>query len=324
MKRSHTGVKRPNGAKSKATDDEEVSTEEKLAILASLFIESDTDTLLEALLAENGDVEAASRSLRKTSRSSDSNSPHKKPLKVQGYQSSLATFTGSHIATPSSPRKFTKKGRTLHLYAPEDVASHTPCSIIHNFLERDLADELLREMLHEAPTYGRDKFMLFDNTVESPHTICFYVDDLDDAEKQKAQYVYNGSNIRDVRKTLPCMRKVSTIVEKTVNDEIKRRIEFRYPDSQKLRFQSSEDWKPNTSFVNCYDGGKESVGWHSDQLTYLGPRPVIGSISLGVAREFRVRWVATLPCHFDSQELSGHQALLLLLHIKIQFRRFAD
>jgi hypothetical protein len=32
-----------------------------------------------------------------------------------------------------------------------------------------------------------------------------------------------------------------------------------------------------------------SVGYHSDQLTYLGPRAVIGSLSLGVAREFRVR-----------------------------------
>jgi len=32
-----------------------------------------------------------------------------------------------------------------------------------------------------------------------------------------------------------------------------------------------------------------SVGYHSDQLTYLGPRAIIGSISLGVAREFRVR-----------------------------------
>ena len=30
---------------------------------------------------------------------------------------------------------------------------------------------------------------------------------------------------------------------------------------------------------------------HSDQLTYLGPRAVIGSLSLGVAREFRVRRV---------------------------------
>jgi hypothetical protein len=31
------------------------------------------------------------------------------------------------------------------------------------------------------------------------------------------------------------------------------------------------------------------VGYHTDQLTYLGPHAVIGSISLGVAREFRIR-----------------------------------
>ncbi len=41
--------------------------------------------------------------------------------------------------------------------------------------------------------------------------------------------------------------------------------------------------------MNCYKGGGESVGYHSDQLTYLGPRAVIGSLSLGVGREFRVR-----------------------------------
>lgn len=32
-----------------------------------------------------------------------------------------------------------------------------------------------------------------------------------------------------------------------------------------------------------------SVGYHADQLTYLGPRAIIGSLSLGVSREFRVR-----------------------------------
>lgn len=31
------------------------------------------------------------------------------------------------------------------------------------------------------------------------------------------------------------------------------------------------------------------MGYHTDQLTYLGPRATIGSLSLGVAREFRVR-----------------------------------
>ena len=88
------------------------------------------------------------------------------------------------------------------------------------------------------------------------------------------------------------MRKVSAKVEDTVNEEIAKRIQDFYPHGQKLKYQSPDRWKPNAAFVNCYKGGSESVGYHSDQLTYLGPRAVIGSISLGVAREFRVRRTA--------------------------------
>jgi 2OG-Fe(II) oxygenase superfamily/GRF zinc finger len=78
-------------------------------------------------------------------------------------------------------------------------------------------------------------------------------------------------------------------VQKTVNEEVQKRITSRYPGGKKLKYQSPKPWVPNSAFVNCYNGPQESVGWHSDQLTYLGPRPVIGSLSLGVAREFRVR-----------------------------------
>lgn len=94
-----------------------------------------------------------------------------------------------------------------------------------------------------------------------------------------------------MREILPQMRTVSDVVESAVNSEVERRIETHYLDGKKLKYQSPERWKPNCAFVNCYDGAKESVGYHSDQLTYLGPRAVIGSISLGVAREFRVRKV---------------------------------
>jgi hypothetical protein len=80
-------------------------------------------------------------------------------------------------------------------------------------------------------------------------------------------------------------------VQEAVNSEIQTRIRTRYPDGKKLRFQSPRPWRPNAAFVNCYDGPQESVGYHSDSLTYLGPRAVIGSLSLGVAREFRVRRV---------------------------------
>ena len=97
------------------------------------------------------------------------------------------------------------------------------------------------------------------------------------------------------------MRKVSAKVQDSVNSEILTRIKSHYPGGKKLKYQSPDVWMPNAAFVNCYKGGGESVGYHSDQLTYLGPRAIIGSISLGVAREFRVRKIVAR----DSEEPSG-------------------
>ena len=85
------------------------------------------------------------------------------------------------------------------------------------------------------------------------------------------------------------MRSASNKVQAAVNHEIGLRIKSHYPGGKKLRYQSPKEWIPNAAFVNCYAGGNESVGYHSDQLTYLGPRAIIGSLSLGVTREFRVR-----------------------------------
>lgn len=91
-------------------------------------------------------------------------------------------------------------------------------------------------------------------------------------------------------------------MQAAVNGEIHERIRNWYPNGQKLRYQSPKEWVPNTAFVNCYNGGSESVGYHSDQLTYLGPRAVIGSLSLGVAREFRVRKVVARDDEPDTVE----------------------
>ena len=97
------------------------------------------------------------------------------------------------------------------------------------------------------------------------------------------------------------MRKVSGPVQSAVNNEVTRRIREHYPGGKKLKYQSPNQWVPNAAFVNCYKGGSESVGYHCDQLTYLGPRAIIGSLSLGVAREFRVRKVVAR----DESELSA-------------------
>jgi hypothetical protein len=116
-------------------------------------------------------------------------------------------------------------------------------------------------------------------------------------------------------------------VQEAVNKEIQHRIKTRYPDRKKLKYQCPDEWTPNAAFVNCYNGPHESVGYHSDHLTYLGPHAVIGSLSLGVAREFRVRRV--VPKDADNRPIEDGDAQgqisihlphnsLLVMHAEMQ------
>ncbi|KAK3724521.1 hypothetical protein LTR37_001145 [Vermiconidia calcicola] len=266
------------------TNDEE-PTDFKLAILASMHPDRSQDVLLDYLLAYGGSVEKVSDALSAPAKGNLT----RKRNAINGYQSSLASFAPTKEGVIPSVKPLTKKGRTLHLYSPEDVENHTPCSIIHNFLPTEVADALLQELLGEAPTFKRDKFQMFERAVESPHTVRLYVDSYSEIEEQNAQYTYNGGLVGNIGKTPTQLLKASALVQDTVNKEAQRRISHFQPNGEKLKFQSPDEWRPNASFVNCYNGGQESVGWHSDHLTYLGPRAIIGSLSLGVARQFRVR-----------------------------------
>lgn len=280
--------------------EDEDSTDVKLAIISSLNPDRSQDDLLEVLLSCDGSVSATLESL-----SSSTTSPSrdiKRRQTIPGIQSAIpfSPAAETNIKRPSSSssslsssklplQPLTRKGKTLHLYTPTDIATHTPCSIIHNFLPPALATALLNELLAESTSYSSISFKIFDNVVKSPHTACFYVDNQIDRARQRTEYYYNGNDLLDVRETLPTTRQVSELVRVAVNQEIETRIRDFYPNGRKLQFQTDKEWQPNAAFVNCYDGGAQHVGYHSDQLTYLGPRAVIGSLSLGVAREFRVR-----------------------------------
>lgn len=174
-------------ASAPALDPEDNSTDFKLALLSSLHPFIEQHVLLDILLAHDGSVERASASLA---------APEDIPKKAStiGHQASLSTFV--YDSSPSKKVKLlSKKGTTLHLYSPEDVAAHTPCSIIHNFLPAEEANALLEEMLAEAASFERMNFKLFDNVVQSPHTACFYVENYAEQEKQRSEYIYNGGRL---------------------------------------------------------------------------------------------------------------------------------
>lgn len=88
------------------------------------------------------------------------------------------------------------------------------------------------------------------------------------------------------------MEEACTIIERVVNDEIKKRD--RFPLEWAGTGPEGQVWRANVAASNCYEGGKESVGFHSDQLTYLGPYPTIASLSLGKSK-FRAVSVLLTP-----------------------------
>ncbi|KAF2967897.1 hypothetical protein GQX73_g5723 [Xylaria multiplex] len=286
------GTKRKSAstAQESAQDEDEDSTEVKLAMLASLYSNISQEVLLDALLDNSGSVDQAASSLLDV----QMESPKKSRAMTIGSQTSLRSFASKSSSiegsgTAKKPKLLSKKGTTLYLYDPKDIADHTPCSIIHNFLPQEEANDLLREMLEESKSFERVTFKLFDNVVQSPHTSSFYVATDTEVNTQKHEYFYYGGRLEDVRRITPQLLRVRPKVKEAVNKEIQTRIKTRYPDGKKLRYQCPDEWMPNAAFVNCYNGPHENVGYHSDHLTYLGPRAVIGSLSLGVAREFRVR-----------------------------------
>ncbi|KAL3955669.1 hypothetical protein ACCO45_011232 [Purpureocillium lilacinum] len=255
--------------------DADEPTEVKLALLSSLHPAVDQETLLDILLAHDGSVSQASTALQHQEHAR----PGSKKSGVIGYQQSLKQYAlppplSGDATSPTKKKLKSKRGSTLHLYDPADDAN-----------------DLLRELLDEAESFEKITFKLFDNVVSSPHTSGFFVESYEAMQQQKADYYYNGAKLTDVRRITPQLAKVKPVVQEAVNREVQQRIKTRYPGGKKLKYQSPHAWVPNSAFVNCYKGAQESVGWHSDQLTYLGPRAVIGSVSLGVAREFRVRRV---------------------------------
>lgn len=185
----------PNGHVEVADDE---PTEVKLAILSSLHPDFSQEALLDVLLEHDGSVAAASVSLSvpSTSKSlpSHPSSSNKAPNSVVS-QTSLKNFAAPHSSVgspaPKKTRLLSRKGATLHLFDPDDIAEHTPCSIIHNFLPSDLANGLLVEMLEESKTFEKITFKLFDNVVSSPHTSSFYVDSHDEMQKQKIEVRYS-------------------------------------------------------------------------------------------------------------------------------------
>lgn len=184
----------------------------------------------------------------------------------------------------------------LTLTTPTLVASHVPCTLHCSVLPPELACRLFYEMLDASAGWERNKWWLFDRIVESPHKTFFFARGDHAAAagfSEAAQYWctsflcssyvpfdvanidrYNGRATLPPPSFSPAMEEACAIIEQTVNKELSKRTRYltEYPGAT---------WRANVAAANRYEGTKEGVGPHSDQLTYLGPYPTIASLSLG-------------------------------------------
>ncbi|KAJ3313351.1 hypothetical protein HDV04_002157 [Boothiomyces sp. JEL0838] len=176
----------------------------------------------------------------------------------------------------------------------KNIQEHVPCVMFPDILPKDMALVLLLELLEESKSWGYLPVTIFQKSTRSQHTTCLYTN------KSKRDYHYNGMSIDTGNRNFSeLMIKASEIIAAKVNEEYDKRkreeIELRGP------------WKPDIAVVNHYEGPESSVGYHTDKMTYMGPRPVIASLSLGATRTFRLQKLKA-P---DSSELAQTYDILL-------------
>ena len=68
----------------------------------------------------------------------------------------------------------------------------------------------------------------------------------------------------------------------------------------------------NSVLINYYRDGKDRVAWHSDDEKELGLNPVIGSVSLGAERKFKLRHKQYKTNGLKHEILLRHGSFLLM------------
>ncbi len=126
--------------------------------------------------------------------------------------------------------------------------------------------------------WPQDKIWMFNKYVDIPRLNAWYGED-------NKNYSYSGIPM----KPNPWLPQLV---------EIKDRIET----ISKVKFTSA--------LINLYRDGKDSVDWHADDEPELGKNPVIGSVSFGETRVFKLRHLKDKSLKTDVELTHGSFALM--------------
>ena len=162
---------------------------------------------------------------------------------------------------PPSGSPFTDMHATLDLF--DDRRELESISLIdadlkfmRSFFEKSQADHYFKLLLEETP-WRQDSIKVWGKTHLQPRLTAWYGD-------PDTSYSYSGIQLESLAWTAT-LQAIKTAVEEVVGS----------------RF--------NSVLINLYRDQQDSVGWHSDDEPELGHNPVIGSVSLGETRTFKLK-----------------------------------
>ncbi|ORY25822.1 hypothetical protein BCR39DRAFT_566183 [Naematelia encephala] len=231
-------------------------------------------------------------------------------------RSSLAPDLMSILRQPTTPPKTKSKTKNspqsaLVLTSQAAIDAHSlPVTLLQSPLPASLASALYLTMMQESENWESNKWFLAGKWVQSPHLMSSYA--RSGAEHGNAKYYYTGSDLGQFKDYPTLLKLAADMIEPVVNAALEKRA--RYP------YEWAGKWRASVCGTNRYDGASSSVGWHADQLTYLGPYATIASLSLGTPRAFRLRQTESVDPAYakDAKPIRtyeinlGHNSLVLM------------
>jgi len=171
------------------------------------------------------------------------------------------------VLSPSKdffPGPQVRSGKQWLPVAEAELGNYCPVTLVRDVLPLALAHSLASCLSSEKSTWSRPEWRVHDKYHEVPRRVANY-----SLGETHDVYEYQASRRLSDARALEEAAKLLIDLVKSERPEV--------------------DWQPTIALANYYADGNDCVGFHSDHINNLGPRPVIVGLSLGACRKFEIK-----------------------------------
>eukprot|EP00439_Symbiodinium_sp_Y106_P051074 s1894_g6.t2 len=188
-------------------------------------------------------------------------------------------------AQPATVRtvQFGQTGRAVRV-SDEELAAIAPVEIVRHALPQKLADQLLDSLLRESDSWKASSWIVHGKEFATPRTSAIY----EFAAGSGSSWSEAGFGKEESRtrcEPSATLDRAAILIQSLVREK-----------------RPYTNWVPTLALGNRYENGRNCVGWHSDFLNSLGPRPIIVGLSLGSCRRFCLRRSTTPDSSRDASK----------------------